>query len=125
MPEKPIRQRFTAICEEAVQADKDAGYLNCRVLEPYFRKLIELADQCGHTGEIKDCFCDIIRDEIEAPQETLSYCMRALRYGDVLEESKIRLGSPPDPRWMNIHSDIVHAIEDDDWKDSEMWLLQS
>ena len=119
-----IRQKFTAICQEALRADEEAEHSNCRVLEPYFRKLINLASRDGDNQELKDCFCCIVRNEIEAPYETLGYCMRALRYEEVAEESKRRLGNPPDPRWMNSHSDILHAIQDDDWLDSEMWTSQ-
>jgi hypothetical protein len=120
-----IRQKFIAICQEALRADEAAGHMNCRVLEPYFRKLIDLANPDGDNRELKDCFRSIVRNEIEAPYDTLGYCMRALRYQEVVEESKRRLGDPPDPRWMNTHSHILHALQDDEWEDSEMWLLQS
>lgn len=118
-----IRQEFIAICREALQADEAAGHANCRVLEPYFRRLIDLAKPDSDNRELKECFCSIIRNEIAAPYETLGYCMRALRYEEVGEESRRRLGDPPDPRWMNSHSDILHALHDNDWRDSVLWSV--
>lgn len=119
-----IRQEFIAICREAIQADKAAGHLDSRILEPYFRRLIDLATPDGNNRELKECFCSVIHNEIDAPYETLGYCMRALRYQEVAEESQRRLGDPPDPKWMNYHSDILHAFQDNEWEDSEMWTAQ-
>jgi hypothetical protein len=120
-----IRQRFTAICREALRADEAAQHSDCRVLEPHFRQLIELATAEDDNRELKDCFCSIIRGEIAAPYETLAYCMRALRYEELAEASRQRLGDPPDPRWMNTHSDLLHALRDETWEDAEMWTHQS
>jgi hypothetical protein len=117
-----IRDRFITICQEAMVADSAAGGTNCRVLEPFFYRIIDLANPIGDNRELKECFFGIVRGEIEAPYETLGYCIRALRYREVAEESRKRLGNPPDPRWMNIHSDIMHALEDDVWEDADLWL---
>ena len=120
-----IREKFINICLEAIRADEEAGSTNSLVMEPFFRKLIDLAKLSNEDKELKDCFCSIIRGDIEAPYDTLSYCMRALRYEEVVEESLLRLGDPPDPRWMSTHSDIVHAIQDEVWEDADFWKKQS
>ena len=119
-----IRDQFIVICNEAIQADQADGGMNCQILEPYFQRLIELVDTNSENKELKECFREVIWGRIKAPYETLEYCMRALRYVEIAEESQRRLGDPPDPRWMNAHSHILHALHDDVWEEAEMWRLQ-
>lgn len=120
-----IRDQFIEICNEALQAGKEAEYMNCQALEPYFRRLVGLANPDGDNADLKECFRELVRGGIEAPSETLAYCARALRYAEIAEASEFRLGDPPDPRWMNAHSDVLHALQDDVWEDAELWRLQS
>ncbi len=75
----------------------------------------------GDNSELTACFISIIGGDIDAPVETLAYCMRALRLAEVAEASRRRLGDPPDPTWMNFHRDIMHAMTDKVWEDSDMW----
>ena len=121
MLKKVMRDRFIDICRNAMDADVRTSHTNCRVLEPYFQDLISLAEPHGDNFELKTCFISIVTGDIDAPSETLAYCMRALRFEEVVDASKRKLGDPPDPRWMNFHRDILHAMNDKVWEDSDMW----
>ncbi len=118
-----IRDKFKSICKEAIVADANANHMDYRVIEPYFQKLILMANDKSNINELKQCFIEIIEDTIDAPYETLAYCMRVLKFEEVLEASRNKLETPRDLRWMITHSDIVHAITDDVWEKAFLWEL--
>jgi hypothetical protein len=117
-----IRTRFVENCSAAIAKDAATGGVDSRVLEPCFQDLIALHVSGETNEELRQCFVDVVIGEIDAPEETLLYCMRGLRYSEVVEASWIKLGEPPNPRWMNFHSDLVQAMEDEIWDDAEFWL---
>jgi hypothetical protein len=55
------------------------------------------------------CFIEIVRGDLEAPDETIPFCMHALRFPEVREEVKRLVGDPPDPRRMNYVSHVLQA----------------
>ena len=120
-----IRSEFIKICEEAELCDKENDYLDCRVLEPYFQKVIALGKIDGSAQSLESCFIAIINEQISAPYELLPYCMRHFKYPGVLKASICRLGEPPDPRYMNFHSKLSHAVSDIVWEDSAFWQSMS
>ena len=121
--EEMIRDQFISICNAATKADAACGE-NCRVMEPFYQELISLAEG-GNDDDVKKCFVSVVEGSIDAPSETLACCMRALRYPEVLEASNRKLSAPPEPRWMNEHFDIKHAIEDEIWEDADLWEQMS
>jgi hypothetical protein len=120
-----IRSEFIKICEEAELCDKENDYMDCRVLEPYFQKIIALEKIEGYGESLKSCFIAIINGQISAPYELLPYCMRHFRCAEVLKASISRLGIPADPRYMNFHSKLSHAVRDVVWEDSDFWQYMS
>ena len=93
-------------------------------MEPTFQKIIQLAIENKHSNEIKSLFIEVVDGTIETPSSLLPYCMRNLKYEEVLEASKLKLGNPPDPRYMNFHSDLVHAFTVENW-DEGFWEQQN
>ena len=114
-----MKSEFKAICEQALEYENAD---DCKEMEPYFQRLISLAKAHKHSEEIKSLFIDIVYDRLKAPYELLSYCMRELKYPQVLEASKERLGKN-DPRYMNYHSDLVHSYNDDKWEQADLWKM--
>lgn len=116
-----IREKIQIVCEEAEILDKANGHSDCTILEPLFQKIIAFGESAQQKSEFVNCLIEIVKGEIVAPAEMLPYVMRHFKFTEVLDASVSRLGDPPDPRYMNFHSDLVHAIEDVVWEDADLW----
>jgi hypothetical protein len=116
-----IREKVQSICDEAENLDKAKGYSDCTILEPSFQEIIALGETVEDKSAFVKCLIEIVNGEISAPSYLLPYIMRHFKCVEVLKASALRLGDPPDPRYMNFHSDLVHAVEDIEWEDADLW----
>ena len=116
-----IRDKFIEICKSAIEADQANNHENCRVLEPYFQQIISLAKNEEEKEELKQCLVSVLRKQIDAPYEMMPYLMRALKFQEIIQESKRIYGSSEDPRKIGFHEEIVEAVESEHWKDSDLW----
>jgi len=116
-----IQVEFRRICDQIEKVDIANDYSDCTVLEPYFQKLITIGENCSNPKEFTQCLIDIVQGNSKVTSYLLPYLMRHFKYSEVINASTIRLGEPPDPRYMNFHSDLVHAVFDKDWENSVLW----
>ena len=80
-----MKDKVVEICQKAEQADL-AGSGSILDFERHLETLLELfQDNLEHNRELViDCLSSIGRREINAPQETLEFCMHTLRLEEVL-----------------------------------------
>ncbi len=97
--------------DNANQMDRENNHENITLLEPIFEELYRFAQDHDCTEQ----FVKIVNGNIDAPWEMLTYCMAKLRIQRVLKASEHRLGNPPNLRYMNFHSQLVHVYNNGEW----------
>jgi hypothetical protein len=117
MDDAELSGELRRVCQIATRIDRD--FESVTELEPQLIRLLELARQMSR-GAAVQCFIEIVRGDLEAPNESVPFCMHALRFPEIRDEVKRFVGEPPDPRWMNYASDVWHAYEDH-WEDRDLW----
>jgi len=115
------RDQFIKLCDGAEKLDEANGYADCSILEPFYREMIKLGEDLEPKSEFIACLIEVVNGKIAVPATMLPYVVRHFKFPEVLNASILRLGDPPDPGYMNFHSDIVHAIEDEQWEDADFW----
>lgn len=117
MDDAELSREFRRMCLIATRIDRDCQ--SVIEFEPQLIRLVELARQMSRDAAVR-CFIEIVRGVLEAPNESVPFCMHALRFPEILDEVKRFVGEPPDPRWMNYASHVSDAYEDH-WQDRDLW----
>jgi hypothetical protein len=117
MDDAELSGQFRGVCQIATRIDRHCA--SVAEFEPQLIQLLELARQMSRDVAIQ-CFVEIVRGDLEAPNESVPFCMHALRFPEIRDEVKRFVGEPPDPRRMNYASDVLHAYEDH-WEDRDLW----
>jgi hypothetical protein len=117
MDDDELLGEFRRVCKIAMPVERDCDSVT--ELEPYLIQILELARQMSKTFAIR-CFTQVAHGDLEAPYETVPFCMHALRFLEVRDELRRWVGDPPDPRRMNYASHVWHAYSDD-WEDRDQW----
>jgi len=109
----------------AIAAD-DASFGDCRALEPSLVGIITLVK--AHPELRREFVCQFVRmatGELSSPPELVPFCMRELRYPEVIEAVRTHLDElhkiNKHARYMNYCSHVVRAYEDFVWEDAGMW----
>ncbi len=117
-----IRLEFIDLCKVAyIEWDKE---FDCRKYEPYLLDILKFSKQhLDERDELVQCFKDVLLGGIEAPPETILYCMRELRFPEILEELCRDKEQNIDPAYhadrLNYWSHIIDAYEQEPWEDAD------
>jgi len=122
----PIRPQFESLCANAYHADIQ-GSGSCLDFEPELIALLLFCQQhlVTHYDEVVACFLDIAYGSIQAPYETLAFCMHQLRLPEVL--TRLQTLRDEAPKLSRTAYDRAAAVDDveasysDHWDDADLW----
>jgi hypothetical protein len=118
-----IDVEFHRLCQQAEEIDR--GTLNAPDMEPTFIELLTLVhNHPNHREQFVQLFLDVAQWRIQAPPFLIEFCMRELRYPEVLasleQEFHIGYQAPGFARRFN----FIHGVLDvynETWRDEDMW----
>jgi hypothetical protein len=108
----------------------EAESFDCRDLEPYFLKFLQLVKgNPEHRGFFVELFTLIATSKLPAPSDLVPYCMRELRYPEVKSAVQIHMHELRvqnlHARYMNYCSHVTRAYDDFVWEDAILWTYYS
>lgn len=70
-------------------------------------------------------FIEVADGKYDAPPFLLPFCMRELRFIEIkdhlIQQLNDKQNTPYIARKMNLISDVMHAFDDEVWKDADFW----
>lgn len=120
------RERFRHVCWRA--SDVDHAQADLREIEPYLVRLLVLAyalEDDGARDQAVDAFSDVLHGRIDAPFETLAFCMRELRYPEVLVAARDWAGWPTHAHRTAFMTDLERAYARYDGTPDSRWAYYS
>lgn len=120
-----IEDDFEALRQAVIRADEE-NMGDCRLMELPLVQLLELVRSHPEQREyFVDRFIRIAIGELDAPPELIPFCMRELRYPEVLQAVRSMYDAlqteNKHARYMNYCSHVTKAYSDFVWEEGSMW----
>lgn len=116
-----IEKEFRKICAAISDADRNGGG-SVADFEPLLVSLLKFCEEHeAQRAQLISCFEKLVDGIIEAPEETVPFSMRTLRYPEIKNFVNQKWGREKPPRLQQFVSDINHAYDDEVWEHGEVF----